>query len=96
MEHTCNPRIWETWQGNHRYKGNLNYMSDKQREKKKKILTDILLLISGTRNWIQGGAKTRHMLTIRALPFTLLSIYLKYKSIGLGILLSCSLVCIKL
>lgn len=50
MEHTCNPRIWETWQGNHRYKGNLNYMSDKQREKKKKILTDTLLLISGTRN----------------------------------------------
>lgn len=67
MEHTYNPRTWETWQGNHRYKGNLNYiMSKKQR--KKKILTDTLLFISGTRNWIQGGTHTRPMSTFRALP----------------------------
>lgn len=38
MEHTCNPTAWETWQGNHRYKGNLNYiMSEKQRKKKRKV-----------------------------------------------------------
>lgn len=49
MEHTCNPRTWETWQEDHRFKGSLNYTGGREGVREK-ILTDTLLLINGAAN----------------------------------------------